>query len=279
MTATTTTGALARTTGLSEKAVRMYADRGLLRADRDASTGARSFGADQVGRARTIGLLRSLDVSLRDVARVLDADDPVATFDALWSARRRDDERAADAGEYARSVLAGAAGAPHGVQVTYRDVPERLLLSRHAAASLPQMPEVLRACTGDLFEALARAHAPLAGPVHVEIRSRATETFPAELVVCAPVHELLRPPAGMALTVDPAHREAVAALDQRQADDQPLLVAVHDHLSTGAFADGGRSRGASPCGHNREVYLPSFGTGASGTVLEVAVPVDARAAG
>ena len=92
------------------------------------------------------------------------------------------------------------------------------------------------------------------------------------------MHEPLRPPAGTALVVDPAHREAVVALDQHQADDQPLLVAVHDHLSTGAFAAGTRAGPVLPCGHNREVYLPSFGTGAAGTVLEVAVPVEARAA-
>lgn len=78
---------------------------------------------------------------------------------------------------------------------------------------------------------------------------------------------------------DPAHREAVVALDQRQADDQPLLVTVHDHLSTGAFATTGdvTLAGLVPCGPDREVYLPSFGTGATGTVLEVAVPVRAAA--
>ncbi|NKY06489.1 MerR family transcriptional regulator, partial [Cellulomonas hominis] len=79
----TSTGALARAAALSEKAVRMYADRGLLRAERDPVTGARSFAPDQVDVARRIALLRGLDMPLADVARVLGADDPVAAFDAL----------------------------------------------------------------------------------------------------------------------------------------------------------------------------------------------------
>jgi DNA-binding transcriptional MerR regulator len=279
MTATSSTGSLARATGLSQRAVRWYADSGLLRAERDPATGARVFDADQVTRARRIALLRGLGVPLPDVARVLDADDPVRTFDAWWSDRRRAGERAAAAGEHVRAVLADASGAPDGVRVTYRDVPERLLLSLPATASLPDMGAVLRASTSALLSAMTSLHASPAGPLHVEIRSRATETAPADLRVCVPVHEPVRPLAGTALTLDPAHREAVVALTQHQADDQRLVVAVHDHLSTGAFARGARPDAGDPCGHNREVYLPQFGTGAAGTVMEVVVPVDARPAG
>lgn len=263
----TSTGALARAAALSEKAVRMYADRGLLRAERDPVTGARSFAPDQVDVARRIALLRGLDLPLADVGRVLGADDPVAAFDALWSERRRAGERAAAAAEYARAVLGDAAAPPAGTTVTYRDVPGRLLLVQPAAATLPEMPAVLRATTEALFAHLTALDVPLAGPVHAEIASRATETFPADLRVCVPVPGPVRPAVGQALVPDPAHREAVVALDQAQADDQALLVAVHDHLSTGSFG------GPAPAGDNREVYLPSFGTGATGTVLEVVVPV------
>jgi DNA-binding transcriptional MerR regulator len=262
----TSTGALARAAALSEKAVRMYADRGLLRADRDPVTGARAFAPDQVDVARRIALLRGLDVPLAEVARVLGADDPVAAFDTLWSERRRAGERAAAAAEYARTVLADGARPPAGTAVTFRDVPERLLLVLPAAATLPEMPAVLRAATETLFAHLTVLDVPLAGPLHVEIASRATETFPAQLRVCVPVPAPVRPEAGQSLVVDPAHREVVVALDQAQADDQALLVAVHDHLSSGSYD------GPPPAGDNREVYLSSFGTGAAGTVLEIAVP-------
>lgn len=265
------TGAVARAAALSEKAVRMYADRGLLRAERDPASGARLFAADQVAVARRIALLRGLDVSLADVGRVLAAPDPVAVFDELWSDRRRGADGAAAGAEYLRALLADAGGPPPGVVVTWRAVPERLLLGLPASATLPELPEVLRDASGTLLGLLAEAGVALAGPLHVEIRTRATETYPAELVVRAPVPGPLRPPAGLVLTTDAAHREAVVALDQRQADDQTLVVAVHDHLSTGAFAGPGGAEART--GDNREVYLPTFGTGAPGTVMEIVVPV------
>lgn len=108
----TSTGVLAHATGLSEKAVRLYADRGLLHAVRDPRSGARGFAPDQVERARRIALLRGLDLPLAEVADVLDAADPVAVFDAVWSARRDETGRHAAAAERLRAVLGGGAHAP-----------------------------------------------------------------------------------------------------------------------------------------------------------------------
>lgn len=269
MTSPLTTGDLARATGLSEKAVRLYADRGLLAAERDPSSDARLFGAGQLDRARRIASLRRLGMPLADVARVLDDPDPVEAFDAWWSGRRSSGQEAEVDAERTRAALAGG-GAPAGLTLAERHVPERLLLTLPARATLVELPTVLREESGRLLAAVQQLGVPLVGPLHVELRSRATATFPAELVFAAPVAEPVRPPVGLSLAVDPEHREVVAALTQAQADDQGWLVAVHDHLSTGAFAVAG---GPVPCGHNREVYLPSFGTGAAGTVMEVVVPV------
>src|SRR5699024_4988225 len=88
MTTTLTVGALARTLGVSEKAVRLWTDRGLLDATRTGEGAPRAYGPEQVVRGRSITLLRALDVSLADVATVLDAADPVAEFDELWGAVR-----------------------------------------------------------------------------------------------------------------------------------------------------------------------------------------------
>jgi hypothetical protein len=69
------------------------------------------------------------------------------------------------------------------------------------------------------------------------------------------------------LTSSPAYEEFVP-VDDAQVRDQSFLVRLHDHLSSGA------PRGGSPAaGDNREIYLPTFGTGAAGPVMEVAVPV------
>ncbi|WP_449385922.1 MerR family transcriptional regulator [Cellulomonas soli] len=266
-----TTGALARAASLTDKAVRLYADRGLLRADRDPVTGRREFGPDQVGRARAVGLLRSLDLPLVDVARVLDDPDPVARFDALWGERRADLRVSVEAGEYVRASLAGRPRLPFG-EVRVRDVAEVLTLSVETYADLPAVPDAIRAATARLFEALEAEGAPLVAAPFVEYPERATEGVTARLIVHAPVAETVRPPsAGFRLGVDPAHTQAFVALTQRQVADQAALVVVHDHLSTASFADD-----LVPVGANREIYLPGFGTGEPGPVMEVAVPVGRR---
>ena len=260
-----TTGQLAAHATVSEKAVRLYADRGLLAARRDPSSGHRLFEDAQADRLRLVCLLRSLDLSLAEIEGVLDGGARVADFDAVWSARRSDAARVDVAGEYVRGVLAGDVVLPSGLVVEDREVSERVVLRVEGEAALPQMATVLPELTGRLFAALTAADVPLAGPPYVEHRSRATETSPARLAVCAPVDRAMRPPAGMQVVLDPAHHEAFVALRQAQADDQRLLVVVHDHLSAG--------RRTSRVGPNRETYRPAFGTGADGVVMDVAVPV------
>ncbi|QJW35053.1 MerR family transcriptional regulator [Cellulosimicrobium protaetiae] len=102
-----TTGQVARATGLSEKAVRLYVDRGLLTARRDTDGGPRLLDDGQVARARQVRLLREVDLSLAEVEEVLGAPDAVAAFDTVWGARRSSVPESLATGEYVRSVLAG----------------------------------------------------------------------------------------------------------------------------------------------------------------------------
>lgn len=74
-----TAGRFAVLTGLSAKALRLYAENGLLSPlDVDPVTGYRRYGTGQVARARLIGLLRAAGLGLRDVAAVTRADDAEA---------------------------------------------------------------------------------------------------------------------------------------------------------------------------------------------------------
>lgn len=266
MTTTHTTGQVARAAGVSEKAVRLYAARGLLPVAQDPRTGRREFSDDALDRARAVGLLRGLALPLADVAAVLAADDRVAAFDAVWGERRERLRALTAAGERARAALAAAP--LRDLPVRHRDVPERLTLDLELRAALPGLPAAIATGTGTLFDAVRRAGVDLSGHPFVAYHERATGSGTARVSVRVPVAGLVRPEAGARLSLDPAHREEVVPLDDAQARDQAYLVRVHDHLSSGA------SRGGRPAaGDNREVYLPSFGTGAPGPVLEVVVPV------
>ncbi len=260
-----TTGQIARSAALSEKAVRLYVERGLLSSHRDAAN-HRIFADDQADRARRIMLLRTLDFSLAEVAAVLDAPDPAAVYDYVWEARRAENARAEGASEYVRGVLRGDPVLPGGLEVRRRLEQSRSVLRVRAEATLTEVASVLPHLSERLFCALRAADAPLAGFLYVEFCSRATEAYPAEIRVCAPFEGAIRPPEGMEITLDPGHGEHYVGLDQAQADDQRLVVAVHDYLS--ACVGGLRS------GPNREIYRPEFATGAPGVVMEIAVAVE-----
>jgi DNA-binding transcriptional MerR regulator len=71
-------GRFARLTELSVKALRYYAEIGLLEPARvDEATGYRYYALEQVGRADAIRRLRDLELPLEDVRRVLDGDESV----------------------------------------------------------------------------------------------------------------------------------------------------------------------------------------------------------
>jgi DNA-binding transcriptional MerR regulator len=75
-------GAFSNATQLSAKALRLYAEQGILQPDRiDRETGYRYYRPDQVRQARLVRLLRELDVPLADIARLLAG--PVAIEQAM----------------------------------------------------------------------------------------------------------------------------------------------------------------------------------------------------
>ena len=90
-------GRFARLTGLSVKALRHYAELGLLQpAAVDPDTGYRSYSTAQVDRAETIRLLRRLEVPLDDIATLLAADDPARIRSVLLDHQRRTAMRQAE---------------------------------------------------------------------------------------------------------------------------------------------------------------------------------------
>lgn len=68
-------GEFAAATQLTPKALRLYDDQGLLRPARITASGYRVYGADQVAAGRLIRALRDMNLSLAQVAQVLEADE------------------------------------------------------------------------------------------------------------------------------------------------------------------------------------------------------------
>lgn len=261
-----TTGQAAHAAGISEKAVRMYADRGLVPMERDGVGERRWFTPEAVGTVRIVGLLRAVELRLVDIESVLGARDRVAAFDAVWGERRTRLGELISASELARAALAGSARPD--AQVLYRSVPERLTLGIDFRATLADLPGSIEAATHILFGVLRHEQVDLSGSPFVIYDERATDLVPASVSMQVPIMAVVRPQGSTRLSLDDAHDEAFVQLDQTQASDQPFLVTVHDYLSGGTFA-----ADRTPVGNNREIYLPSFGSNQDGPVMEVAVPV------
>jgi DNA-binding transcriptional MerR regulator len=90
-------GRFSRLTGLTVKALRHYAELGLLRpALVDDGTGYRYYAPEQVAVAETIAKLRRLELPLDDVATLLATDDPATVHRVLVDHQRRTAMRAAE---------------------------------------------------------------------------------------------------------------------------------------------------------------------------------------
>ncbi len=83
-------GQFSKMVRLSVKALRLYADRGLLLpAYTDPETSYRYYRASQSKRAEIIRILRSVDMPLNEIIEVLDAGEPVEAADLLLVHRER----------------------------------------------------------------------------------------------------------------------------------------------------------------------------------------------
>lgn len=110
-------GEFSRLTGLTEKALRLYGDRGLLEpAEVDPSTGYRRYAPDQVEDGRMIALLRAVDMPLAVIDEVMarPPGDRSAAVGAYWYRVERELDDRREAVRTARELSRQAAAARSG---------------------------------------------------------------------------------------------------------------------------------------------------------------------
>lgn len=82
-------GELARRSGVSQRTVRYYADRGLIRAARRSAGGYRLFDESGLGQLRFIRRLQGLGLTLRELQQLLRAAERQSCGDSSAAVRRR----------------------------------------------------------------------------------------------------------------------------------------------------------------------------------------------
>ena len=131
-------GRFSRQTGLSVKALRHYAELGLLPpAAVDPDTGYRLYETAQVARGEAIRLLRRLEMPLDDIATLLATSDPATVRSVLLDHQRRTALRAAEL----RVVLQGL---------------QPLLDGKEQVMNTPRRPSIPRRTAGSASTASTR---------------------------------------------------------------------------------------------------------------------------
>ncbi|MBL3669360.1 MerR family transcriptional regulator [Streptomyces sp. M2CJ-2] len=274
-------GAFAARARLSAKALRLYDRLGLLAPARvDEVTGYRYYRTGQVERARTVALLRQLDMPLARIAEVLDADDGAAAADRLtayWA-----DVEARIAGQrtlaaFLRGRLSGRSSEMYGkFAVETVDVPRQVLITETRHTLADELPAWIGAALGRL-ERGASECGGVAGVPFVAYHSEVSMESDGPAEACVPVADEAAARAWAeargrawetAVRVEPAQRLAYTRITKAQVA-HPQILAAFEAVEQWLAAEG--LTAAGPC---REVYFADWdAAGAEDPVCDVAFPV------
>jgi DNA-binding transcriptional MerR regulator len=242
---------------LSPKALRLYAEQGLLRpASVDPATGYRYYDPGQLPRAWLIGRLRALGLPLARIAYLIELSPEACALELRgWLRAERDrlDERAAAIEAFEEGPSPSLVAA-----VRLREVPARKVLSRARQIDSTQLQEHITTSERDI-----RAHlGPSAEPRLVVFEDLVTPDHTGPVEVAVPCTGPVEPIADLHVRLMPAHTAAWLAVPAPY-EDFPLILNVYDAIAR--WID--HRPGPRMCGHSYET------TPGSGALFDVSFPV------
>lgn len=248
-----TAGRFAAATLLTPKALRIYAESGLLRPARvDSETSYRFYSLDQVQTGWLIGLLRSADVSLDDIAVVVEAAadgrGAVEALDAIVAAADRRNAARHAVLARARLHLRGESTVTTVHAAFENDQPVLSVMRRAAPHELDDLiHDELAALRALAAEAGLEQTGDPFGIFHAPV----TDDSDGPLEIVLPVDGLADPPAPVR-----SYRLAGGRIASRYAEgsetDFPAILALYDEVHSW-ITDAGRT----PTGPPREIWHTS----------------------
>ncbi|MFF3310052.1 MerR family transcriptional regulator [Streptomyces sp. NPDC002952] len=281
-----TIGAFAARARLSPKALRLYDRLGLLTpAHVDEVSGYRYYRADQAERARTVALLRRLDMPLARIAEVVEADGAEGSerLAAYWADAEERFASQRTLAAYLRGRLSGRDSEMYGTFVVETvEVPERVVLTQTRHTLADELPAWIGASLGRLEEG-ARACGGVVAAPFVVYHSEVSQESDGPVESCVPVAdegaarewaELHGRAWGTRVRVEPARRLAYARITKAQVA-YPQILAAFEAVEVWM-----RERGLEYGGPCREVYFADWDSaGPEDAVCDVAFPVIPRGDG
>ncbi len=256
------TGEFGTAAGLSPKALRIYAEQGLLVPARtDPDTGYRYYSPDQVPRARLIARLRRLGLPLARIGQLADLPDEARMIELRgWLRSERDalGERVALVETFDR--YAGGSALIDAVRL--REVAPVKLLCRSRQVNTHALPDLIRCAQSDIRAHLRASGVPDDGAMRVHFQDMVTPGSEGVVEVGVVYRGSVEPSDDLHIRLAVGGREAYLPVPGRFADF-PLIFRVYDAIE--AWLDA--RPGLTTAGHPYEIYP---GTGAR---FDVAYPL------
>ncbi|AZM53827.1 MerR family transcriptional regulator [Streptomyces sp. WAC 01529] len=275
-------GVFAARARLSAKALRLYDRLGLLEpAHVDEVSGYRYYREDQIERARTVALLRRLDMPLAGIAEMvrLDGERAARSLDAYWAGI---EERFAEQRTLARYLRGRLSGRNAELYATFEvktvDVPQTHVLSETRHVVTGELSAWIDS-SAERLEKAAEQCGGMPGPYFVVYHAEVTEESDGPAESCVPVADAEAArvwaaeqgrSSGAKVRLEPARRLAYTRITKAQVA-YPQIIAAYDAVEAWAA-----ERGLTLTGPCREVYFADWErSGPEDEVCDVAFPVSA----
>jgi DNA-binding transcriptional MerR regulator len=263
-----TIGAFSKRSRLSLKALRLYDEMALLRpAAVDPQNGYRYYGEDQLELARLIGLLRSLEMPLVQIAEVtaLDGMAAVKSIGAYWQSVEADVQTKRKLVRYLVRYLSGKGVDMYAIET--RQVPDQQVAAIERRVLVGELPQFINEAMGLVHDAVGQAGAETGIPFvvyHGEVNT--DSDGPVE--VCVPYVGDVKPTGEIRLRLEAGHTEAFTRLTKSQVAFPGILEAYEAVMKWAA--DSGQPAVGSP----REVYFTDWdAAGDEDPACDIALPV------
>ncbi len=257
---TITAGRFSALTLLSPKALRLYADRGLLvPAEVDPANGYRRYHPDQVGRGWLIGLLRSAGLPLDTIAAILDGptEGTVDRFDRAVADLRRRHAAGEVVLDRARRHLHqelimndSPSDDPGSSRVTSRLADDSPVLSLLARMAPHEMDDVIGTEVARLRTYAEQHGLTVTGDPYGVFHAPITEDSDGPLEITLPVDGMVTVPDADGIR---SHRATGGLVASRFAEgaetDFPAVLALYDEVHVWIGSQGG-----TPVGPPREIW-------------------------
>lgn len=225
-------GRFGAATRLSPKALRLYAEQGLLvPAYVDPSTGYRYYHPGQVHRARLISRLRRLDLPLARIAVLLELT-PEARESELRAWLRAEQEKVGRHAALVDAITRGGAESPGLVEaVRTRSAPAVKLLSCQRTIYTDALDPFVAEAEGRIRAHLRAAGLPGDGPTRVYFHDLVTPDSEGLVEVAVAYEGSVEPTADLRIRLSPAQSEAFLPAPADH-EDFPLVLRLYDAVES-----------------------------------------------